>query len=335
MGRKKAAFFLAAALVLVLFVAALLPRGEAGQSDRSEVYHRTYYVFDTIVQAELLSGGSEDALDALEQLLRRYDSLWDPDYPDSDLFRINAAAGTPCAADAETIALLRAALPYCAASGGRLDLTIGRVTSLWDVTNADTPPSDEQITALLSAVDYTGILLTDSTVQIPAGTALDIGAAAKGYIADRAAELLRAQGIDSAILDLGGNILTIGCKSSGIPFDIGLQKPFSARGEIAAQVKTVLPSVVTAGIYERYFESDGHIYHHILDRSTGYPVDNELAAVTILSESSLEGDILSSICLMLGYEQATELLRSQYPQVKAVFLFRDGGIYATDETVLV
>ena len=160
-----------------------------------------------------------------------------------------------------------------------------------------------------------------------AHAALDVGFIAKGYIADRLKEYMIAEGVTSGIINLGGNVLTIGNKD-GQDFKVGIQKPFADTGTALVSVASNDSSVVTSGIYERFFSLDKKIYHHILNPSTGYPVENELLSVTILSKDSTTGDALSTSCLLLGLEKGKELIES-LDGVEAVFITKDYNVIET------
>jgi thiamine biosynthesis lipoprotein len=138
---------------------------------------------------------------------------------------------------------------------------------------------------------------------------IDLGAIAKGYIADKIKEYLISNDVNSALIYLGGNVLCIGEKDTGA-FKIGIEKPFDADGNPAAVVSVSDTSIVTSGTYERYFEKDGNFYHHILDKNTGYPIENDLTAVTIITPVSADADALSTTCFSLGLEKGMELLES-------------------------
>ena len=137
---------------------------------------------------------------------------------------------------------------------------------------------------------------------------IDLGFIAKGYIADKMKEYLLSNGVESALINLGGNVLTIGNKPDGSPYILGIQEPFSNGQSSIPNVSIRDKSLVTSGVYERYFYEKDTLYHHILDTKTGYPIDNDLLGVTILSESSMEGDAYSTICLCLGLEDGMKLI---------------------------
>lgn len=178
-----------------------------------------------------------------------------------------------------------------------------------------------------ACVGYENVELTGNRLRFKKeGMGIELGAVAKGYIADKVKEYLVSEGVKSAVIDLGGNVLCIGEKPDGEPFKIGIQKPFADRSETVAAVEIAGRSVVSSGVYERYFEKDGKQYHHILDPSTGYPYENGLVAVTVLSEQSVDGDGLSTACFALGLEKGLKLIE-QTPDTEAVFITEDGEMH--------
>ena len=159
---------------------------------------------------------------------------------------------------------------------------------------------------------------------------INLGAIAKGYIADKMKDYLLEEGVESAIIDLGGNVLCVGQRPDGSPFRIGVQMPFADRSETAAVMEISDKSVVSSGIYERYFEQDGVLYHHILNPSTGYPYENDLVSVTIISDESVDGDGLSTTCFALGLDKGMELINS-LPDVQAVFITEDYQLHYSED----
>ena len=195
---------------------------------------------------------------------------------------------------------------------------------MWDfVSDEKIVPDDAALKNALPLVNYENVTLEGDQIRFAKdGMGLDFGAIAKGYIADQIKEFLISKGVESAIIDLGGNTLCIGEKPDGSPFHIGIQKPFAERSETIAALEINDKSVVSSGIYERYFEKDGNFYHHILNPKTGYPYDNSLISVTIISDKSVDGDGLSTTCFALGLEKGMELINS-LPDVQAVFITDD------------
>ena len=186
-------------------------------------------------------------------------------------------------------------------------------------------PDAGAISAALARVDWTKVSVDGNVVTLPAGMGLDLGGIAKGYIADKLREYLSENGVDSALINLGGNVLTLGGKPDGSNFTIGVQKPFGQNSDILGACRLKGMSVVTSGIYERYFVEDDRLYHHILDTKTGYPVENELYSVTIISPTSTDGDALSTICFAFGSEDGMALIET-LDGIECVYCLSDGTL---------
>ena len=296
---------------------------------------RTGFAFDTVVTITIYDEHKTDVLDHCIALCDQYESLFSATQEGSEVWNINHADGKKTAVSYDTASLIQSALYYCDQSQGVLDLTLRPVAEEWDISGqmkqADTLadhayyiPSSQTLTELLTHVDYRNVILTDSTgTQIgyhdtlskdssyfvtltDAQGAIDLGFIAKGYIADRLKAYLTSESVDSGIISLGGNVMLIGSKPDGSPFTVGVQKPFGAVNEVLTTIQ----------------KSDRTIYHHIFDATTGYPVQNDLLGVTILSESSMEGDALSTYCYLLGLEKGLEYVRS-LENVDALFVTKD------------
>ena len=291
--------------ILLAFVLLLSGCG-AIPSEEDQIYTDT--LFDTVVRIEI-----REPADKVE---------------DSEIFRINNAGGNPVEVSAETVKLIKKALYYSDLSNGVFDITIAPVSELWDF-HAEEPvvPAPEAVTGAVGHVDYKNILIKDNTVQLLDPLArIDVGGIAKGYIADRVKEYLKEEGVKHAVIDLGGNVLTIGGRPDGSDYNIGIQKPFDTTGTPVTSVRISDKSIVTSGIYQRYFEVDGKKYHHILDPRTGYPCENNLYSVTIITESSLTADALSTTCFLLGFDKGMRLI-SQLDNVDGVFITNDNKIH--------
>lgn len=316
--------------LLSLLIAAVLPELVllSGCSAPAPISKTGFYL-NTTCAVTLYDTQEETLLDGAFDLIEHYEKLFSKTVEGSDVSRINQAEGTPVSVDPETAELLRAAISYSELTGGKFDITIGRVSDLWDFTSeSPVPPSKEEIAEALATVGYQNLSVEGNTVTVPAGTHLDLGSIAKGYIADRVADYLRENGVKRAIINLGGNVLTIGEKSDSQPWKVGIQQPFASRSDIIGSVSVSDMSVVTSGIYERCFTYEGAFYHHILDSDTGYPMANNLQAVTILSKSSATADALSTSAFLLGTEQAKALIES-LPDTEAIFIALDGTVETT------
>lgn len=308
--------------VLLLAAAAVLFAGCAERAD--EPARGTDVVFDTVVSLEIYGEDAEELLSGCLDMCGEFEGRFSRTDKDSEVSRINAAGGEPVAVSDDTADLIRLGLKYGEISGGRFDITIAPVVDLWDFKAKDPKiPDEADIKAAVEKVDYRAVEVDGNTVTLKdPEAAIDLGGIAKGYIADRLKEYLVENGVTSAMINLGGNVLTVGGKPDNSTWNIGIQKPFAAQGEAVTSVPASGTSVVSSGIYERYFKMDGKIYHHILDPATGYPVENDLWSVTILSEASTDGDGLSTACFALGLEEGMKLVE-ETPDTEAIFITSD------------
>lgn len=275
------------------------------------------FLLDTVVT--LTADCDGETLDGAFELCEEYDRLFSRTDEKSEIYRLNNSSGF-CEVSSDTVRLLQRSLYFSQLSGGRLDVTICPVSELWDFKNQIVPERDE-ISEALKSVDYESIEIKENSVKLN-GKRVDLGATAKGYIADRLREYFAEQGVRSGIINLGGNVSVFGGE-----YRVGIQRPF---GEDTVAVLNITDkSAVTSGIYQRYIERDGRLYHHILDPETGYGVDNELASVTVVGECSLDCDALSTACMLMGTEKAKALIEA-IPDTEAVFIDKNENITLTD-----
>ena len=286
------------------------------------------FYLDTVIT---LTAYVEDASvlnDALQEC-GRYEKLLSRTVEGSDVWNINHAEGKPVEVSQDTLNILEAASQVSALSGGAFDVTIAPVSTQWDFTSgAAVLPDAGAIAEAAQKVDYRKVTVEGNSVTLPAGMMIDLGGIAKGYIADRVKAYLMARGVDSAILSFGGNIVAIGHKPDGSPWRVGIQDIDKPTGAYMLVSKNYGGSTVTSGIYERGFTVDGVYYHHILDTATGWPVQNELASVTIFSDDSMWGDALATAAFALGTERGMAMIEG-IDGVEAVFIARDRNVKYT------
>lgn len=262
----------------------------------------TFFAFDTVVS--ITASCSQATLDALKARCAYFESIFSRTIATSDIGRINAAGGKPVRVAAETSDIVRKALAYCEESGGLFDITIGAVSSLWDFREG-VVPADADVAEAVRHVGYDGVRVEDDVVTLADAKAkLDLGGIAKGYIADDICGMLADAGCESGFVNLGGNVKTVGTKPDGTPWHVGIQDPNDELGDVVAAVYSSGTSVVTSGLYERQFESQGRRYWHILDPRTGYPVQSDLMSATIVSTASLDGDGYTKPLFMMGHDEA-------------------------------
>ena len=281
------------------------------------------FYLDTVITLTAYVEDKQVLKDALEEC-GRYEKILSRTVEGSDVWRINHAKGEPVEVSEDTMNILRCAQEISQKSGGAFDVTIAPVSTMWNFTKEPHElPDAEEIAKAAELVDYTRMTLEGNKVTLPEGMMIDLGGIAKGYIADQVKAYLMKRGVKYAILSFGGNIVAIGSeKPDGTPWKVGIQDIDKPTGEHMLISLNKGGSTVTSGTYERGFDLDGVRYHHLLSAETGWPVQNELASVTIFSESSMEGDALSTTAFVLGTEKGLELIES-LKGIEAVFIAKD------------
>ena len=318
--------------ISLCLIAALILTGCTPYTPKDAYITRTVICFDTYIKINIYDPADKDLADDCIDLCYYYEDLLSATVKGSDIYRINSAGTEPVAVSSDTIFLLKEAVRYRDISDGLLDISMAPLTGLWTKAREDElVPGEDEVGALLDHVGLDNIVIDEegsSVKKLDPEVSLDLGALGKGFVADKLKEMLVSRGVKSAIVSLGGNIITVGSKPDGQPFHIGIKRPFARDIDVSASLNLSDKSVVTSGIYERYFEKDGKIYHHILDPQSGFPKDTDLYSATVISDSSLEGDALSTVCLLYGLDRATELI-NKTPGVEAVFITGDNKLHYT------
>ena len=295
-------------------------------SCRSTTKKRTATVFAMDTYMELTVYGSADALAAAEARIRESERLFSVTDEESGIFAVNHNGGGEVSV--ETAALISAALEFGARTEGALDITVYPVVRAWGfTTDAFYVPSEEELSTLLGAVDYRRVTMSGNTVSLAEGTEIDLGSVAKGYTADCLTSLLHDAGVMSALLNLGGNVQAVGSRPDGKDWRVAIRNP---NGKEYVGVLSVSDcAVVTSGGYERYFERDGEVYHHIIDPATGYPAKSGLSSVTVVAHSGLLADALSTALYVMGLDRAIAHWK-EYRDFDAVFIDDEGKLYITE-----
>ena len=299
---------------------------------------KTSYYMDTVCEItiydmeDMSQERADDAIDQAFALCADYESLLSATREGSDIYKLNHADGKTVNCDAKTVDVIEKGLYYGKVSGGKFDITVGKAAALWDFHD-ETPkvPSESQVKEAMKGVGYENVHVDGSRVTLGnPDIELTLGGVGKGYVGDRTCELLEGLGVSSAVVNFGGNIITIGDKD-GSDFKIGIQKPFSDSGETLGYIEVKDATVVTSGIYERGFESKGKYYHHILDVKTGWPAETDTVSVTLVGAkgTSADCDAMSTICLLLGVNDGMEFIEG-VSGVEAIFVDRDGKITKTE-----
>ena len=331
-------YVLAAALLVSLIIVLMTACGgeesskEAGQAE--QVSDSGFYL-DTECTITVYGKNAEEGqkkIDEAFKLCKEYEKLLSKTIEGSDVYKINHAEGRPVKVDAETKNVIALSLKMSEESGGKFDITIGRLTDLWDF-KAENPkvPAEADIKAAIETVDYRNVQIDGNNITIKGGRShIDLGGIAKGYISYKLAKHLEKKGVKHAIINLGGNVVTIGEKPGGENWNIGIQDPNGESQEILGATKAKDQAVITSGVYERKFEENGKTYHHILDPKTGYPVDSNIEGVTIKASSEAAGrcDAYSTICLLKGAEEGKKFIEDK-EGFEAVFFEKGGKITKT------
>lgn len=322
-----------ACIVMVIFCGFLVLY--MGQKKKEEPITATDFKLNTVVKITIYDSKDTKTLEGAMELCDKYEKIFSRTDPDSELYRLNAGTlpqedGYYILSD-ECAEVIKTGLFYSNITHGAFDITVEPLSSLWDFTSEEKEvPSKEALEEASQHVGYEKVELDGNRIRFAEeGMALELGGIAKGYIADEIKKYLVERGVNRAIIDLGGNVLCVGEKENGKPFHIGIQKPFADRNETIGTIEVSDDSVVSSGIYERCFEKDGTFYHHILNPENGYPYENDLVSVTIISEKSMDADALSTSCFALGLETGLNLANN-YPNTQAIFVTKDGKMHFTE-----
>lgn len=329
-------------LVMVVMLTGLTGCDKGGDEPISAT---EYDLLDTVCTISIYDVKGEAGKRIIEEafeLCRHYENLLSKTVEGSDIYNLNNANGEAVEISEETYGLLEDAIYYGELSNGKFDVTIGRLTNLWNFTSdAPTVPYHDDIVETMNTIDYRGITLEEKDGKFYARVSngeseIDLGGIAKGYIADRISDFMNSEGVEKCIINLGGNVVALGEKAEGVPWKIGIERPFTDRKEIVGYVNAANKTVVTSGIYERMFIEDGLLYHHILDVHTGYPSQSDVEAVSLVADAgkSMDCDALSTICLVIGKDAGLRLIES-IEGVEAGFITTDGEIYSTKNMGLV
>jgi thiamine biosynthesis lipoprotein len=324
-----------AALVVMLAAAALTLTGCGKKTD--PVSQESYY-FDTVCQLtvydmkDMSEKHADEVIQGAFRQCDKYEKLLSKTKKGSDIYKVNHAGGRAVTCDPVTIKVLQKGIRYGKMTDGLFDITVGQAEDLYDFHDKKhhTVPTDAQLAQAVSHINYQNVQISGREVSLTdPDSEIDLGGIAKGYIADRLGVWMKKQGVTSAIISLGGNITCVGGKD-GSAFKVGIEKPFSDQSEVVGYTKAKEQTVVTSGVYERYFRKNGRLYHHILDPSTGRPADTDVYSVTIVAGSgrSIDCDAMATICLLMGKEKGMDFIEKQ-DGCQALFIDKDGKITKT------
>lgn len=289
---------------------------------------RELYAMDTVMTLEAYGANAEAALDAAEDEITRLDALWSISSADGEIAQLNA--NKQITASEDTLTLLSRAKEISTATDGLFSTTIAPLMEAWGFTSGNyRVPDDAELSSLLAYVDDTQITIDGNTVTLPANVEVDLGGIAKGFTSARVMEIFRDNGVESGILSLGGNVQALGTKPDGSLWRVGLQDPVDTSA-LFATLEVADKAVITSGAYQRNFEQDGIVYHHIIDPRTGYPAESGLSSVTIVSDDGTLADGLSTSLFIMGKEAAVEFWQTHSDEFDMVLMSDDGTVTVSE-----
>lgn len=300
-----------------------------------EPLSRTEFLMDTVMTVKIYDNQSEKTLDKVFSRLKEIEDRMSSTIETSDINKINENAGIkPVTVNEDTYFVIEEAKHFAEISNGAYEPTIGPLVDLWDIKSGekerDRIPTVEEIEEKKALINYNNLeLLDNNQVYLnEKDMKINLGGIVKGYAADEARRILVENKVKAAIVDLGGNIFAHGIKVDGSNWKIGVQNPLEFTGNYLGILQIKDKSIVTSGNYERFFVYNKDNYHHILDAKTGYPSENEIMGITIISDKSIDGDALSTTLFVLGLDDGMKLINS-IEDAEAVFILKDKSIYMT------
>ncbi|RQD69698.1 MAG: FAD:protein FMN transferase [Tindallia sp. MSAO_Bac2] len=297
-----------------------------------EWVEKNEFVLGTFSQIRVYAPTEADGEAAIEKAFARVREIEDrmsPHIEESQVYQINQQAGHAFVeVTDDTLNVIRTGVDYYDKTNGLFHIGIGSLINLWGI-GTDQPyiPTQNEINAKLDALDIQAIRIEGNEVMVEnQNMALDLGGIAKGYAVDESARILREEGIDSGFINFGGDVYALGEKPDETPWNVGIREPVIDSGGVLGRVPTTNMSVVTSGDYERYFIEDGTVYHHIIDPRTGFPSESDVKSVTVVSETSMDGDVYSTALFIMGLDQGMNLTETVHG-VEAIFVNLDNEIF--------
>ena len=312
--------------------------GCGGTRDPDEAQESIQVIaMDTAMVLTAYGKESTRAVYDAEEEVRRLDALLSRTSGSSEVSMLNGAGGEMVPVGAEICTLIQTAGDFTEATGGAFDITIAPVVSAWGfTTDSYQVPDREALQTLLESVGMEHVHLSGGSARLDPGTMIDLGGIAKGYTADRVAEIFQEHAVPRGKVELGGNILVIGDKPDGTAWRVGVQDPKhpdEADGLVCV-LNLTDAFAVTSGSYQRYFEQDGKRYHHIIDPATGCPADSGLTSVTVVADSARGNgtmcDALSTALFVMGEDKALDFWRSGVYDFQLVLVTEDGRVVVTE-----
>jgi len=325
--RKKGVFFL-------FLISALIFTSCGTAFNRNEAVERYDMYMGTIITVKAYGKNADKAADKVINRISELERIFTINDTSGEIDALNGMAGIgEVQLTNDSIYVLNKAIEYAKLSEGTFDVTIGPLVKAWGIgTDNHRVPSKDEIDELLKLVNFRDLRVDNTKLTASLahkGQIVDLGGIAKGYAGDEAIGVLKENGIKSALVNLGGNVVVLGSKPDGSPWTVGIQNPRATAGKYLGTVSVRDKAVVSSGDYERFFMKDGIRYHHILDPRTGYPADSGLISTTIIADSAIDADALSTSVFILGLDKGMQLVES-LDGVDAIFVTEDKKVYVTE-----
>ncbi len=309
-------------LISIFLLSALLSSCSATEKQAE----KTMYAMDTVMSLKAYGENADKAVLAAEEKINYLDRLLRRKSEDSDIFAVNTN-GSAAVAD-DTAELVKRSLEICHLTGGSFDISVAPVMDLWGFYDKNFyVPSPDELSDALKSVGYENITANGNDISAKNNAQIDLGGIAKGFASSKTADIFKEFGV-SGIISLGGNVQAVGTKPDGSLWCVAIQAPEEENSYLGT-VSVSDTAVITSGAYQRYFERDGKIYHHIIDPKTGYPADSDLTSVTIVSPDGTEADGLSTALFVMGLDNACEFWR-EHEGFEAVLADKDNRLYITE-----
>ena len=293
----------------------------------SDNYEKTVFAMDTVMTLQAYGPNAQKALDDVENEITALDQKLRRGSADSEIYAVNTAGSAEVSED--TAELINDALSICASTNGAFDISIAPVMDLWGFYNGKFHvPSDTELSDTLALLDYNNVSVNDKTVLVSNGSQIDLGGIAKGYLSSQIIDIMKKNGVSSGIISLGGNVQTLGTKPDGSKWRVAIQDPDDDNSYIGILSISDI-AVITSGGYQRFFEQDGIVYHHIIDPFDGLPAQSGLKSVTIVSADGTLADGLSTALYVMGLDEGTAYWRT-HGGFDVIFVTDDNRILITE-----
>ncbi len=321
-------------LLIIVITVTLIGCSNNTNDETEEVTEsKSEFLMDTVVDMKVHGINAKDGIEASFDRMEEIERKMSKTVEESDVYKINESGAEQWVEiDKSTFKVIKKAVDYGKITEGKFDPTIAPLVDIWGIGTENAKiPNENEINKAKSLINYKDLLLDEDNNRVKfskENMSIDLGGIVKGFAADEVRKVLESYNIKSAFVNLGGNVLTVGSKEDGSLWKIGIQDPRKHRGSVMAALEMEDKTVVTSGNYERYFEEDGVIYHHILNPETGKPTRNNLLSVSIITNDSFEADVLSTSAFIMGLDEGRKLIEER-EEIEAIFVTEKNHVYLT------